>query len=281
MPIVPFPNNSSADFEAHLAELAALGLTVVADVLGPDQLRELPTVVDRALAARQLHPGQKPEHVVNYNMCANLISYAPIFAELCLHPAVYSIVQRLLGTAVVLSTIAALEPKPGATDANGGEIQGLHRDGLGGGLPVAGLQGCQSLWLLDDMDPQNGATRFGVGTHKLDVPQDMDIEKWVKEEGRLVQFSLHAGCAVLYDAPTLHAMSTNHAGRRRRALACFFTQAGLPRMCDQRYYLSRKIQAQVSPQARVMLGLDSPEPLSACGKFYQPGAALPQCSVGA
>ena len=69
--------------------------------------------------------------------------------------------------------------------------------------------------------------------------------------------------------------------RRRRALACFFTQAGLPRMCDQRYYLSRKIQAQVSPQARVMLGLDSPEPLSACGKFYQPGAALPQCSVGA
>ena len=109
----------------------------------------------------------------------------------------------------------------------------------------------------------------------------MDIEKWVKEEGRLVQFSLPAGCVVLYDARTLHAMSTNHAGRRRRALACFFTQAGLPRMCDQRYYLSRKIQAQVSPQARVMLGLDSPEPLSACGKFYTPGAALPQCSVGA
>ena len=65
MPIVPFPNNSSADFEAHLTELAALGLTFVADVLGPDQLRELPAVVDRALAARQLQPGQKPEPVVN------------------------------------------------------------------------------------------------------------------------------------------------------------------------------------------------------------------------
>ena len=281
MPVVPFPNNSPADLEAHLAELAALGLTVVANVLNPDQLRKLPAVIDRALAARQLHPGQKPEHVVNYNMCANLISYAPVFAELCLHPAVYSIMQRLLGDDTVLSTIAALEPKPGATAANGGEIQGLHRDGLGGGLSVAGLQGCQSLWLLDSMDPQNGATRFGVGTHKLDVPQEMDIEEWVQEEGRLVQFSLPAGCVVLYDARTLHAMSTNHSGRRRRALACFFTQAGLPRMCDQRYYLSLEIQAQVSPQARVMLGLDSPEPLSACGKFYKPGAALPQCSVGA
>ena len=151
----------------------------------------MPAVVDRALAARQLHPGQKPEHVVNYNMCANLISYEPIFAELCLHPAVYSLMQRLLGDDAVLSTIAALEPKPGATGRDGGEVQELHRDGLG-----QGRQGCQSLWLLDDMDPQNGATRFGIGTHKLDLPKDANIEEWVKKEGRLAQFSLPAGCVV-------------------------------------------------------------------------------------
>ena len=83
--------------------------------------------------------------------------------------------------------------------------------------------------------------------------------------------SLPAGCVVVYDAQTLHAMSNNPSGRRRRALACFYTQAGLPRMCDQRYYLTPEIQQRVSPQARVLLGLDSPEPLSACGKFYESG----------
>lgn len=280
MPVAPLPNNSDADLDAHLAQIDELGLTVIADVLGPDPLRTLPAAVDRAMAVRELHPGQNPEHVVNFNMCANLVNHAPVCAELCLHPAVYSLMQRLLGDDAVLSTIAALEPKPGATGRDGGEVQELHRDGLGQGLPVKGLQGCQSLWLLDDMDPQNGATRFGIGTHKLDLPKDANIEEWVKKEGRLAQFSLPAGCVVVYDARTLHAMSTNPSGRRRRALACFFTQSGLPRMCDQRHYLDPEIQRQVSPQARVLLGLDSPEPLSACGKFYEPGSRLPKSSIG-
>ena len=180
MPVAPLPNNSDADLDAHLAQIDELGLTVIADVLGPDPLRTLPAAVDRAMAVRELHPGQNPEHVVNFNMCANLVNHAPVCAELCLHPAVYSLMQRLLGDDAVLSTIAALEPKPGATGRDGGEVQELHRDGLGQGLPVKGLQGCQSLWLLDDMDPQNGATRFGIGTHKLDLPKDANIEEWVK-----------------------------------------------------------------------------------------------------
>ena len=76
----------------------------------------------------------------------------------------------------------------------------------------------------------------------------------------------------------LHAMSTNHSDRRRRTLACFYTQAGLPRMCDQRFYLSPEVQRQASPQARVLLGLDSPEPLSAGGRFYTDGN-LPQAPI--
>ncbi|MEE3258307.1 MAG: phytanoyl-CoA dioxygenase family protein [Candidatus Latescibacterota bacterium] len=271
MPIALFPNDSAADLESHLEEIDEHGITIIADVFSAAELRAWPAIIDRAMAVRELHPGQKPESVVNFNMCSNLVNHDPCFEELCLRPAVYSIMQRLLGANTVLSTIAALEPRPGATGEDGGEVQSLHRDGLGQGLPVKGLQGCQSLWLIDSMDPQNGATRFGIGTHRLDLPQDTPLEAWVHDEGRLVQMSLPAGCVVVYDARTLHAMSNNPSGRRRRALACFYTQAGLPRMCDQRYYLPPEIQQRVSPQARVLLGLDSPEPLSACGKFYESG----------
>ena len=281
MAVTPFPNSSTEDLKAHLAELDEFGITIVADVLTQDQLQALPAIVERAMAVRELHPGQKPEHVVNYNMCANLVNHDPVFEELCLNPAVYSIMQHLLGDDAVLSTIATLEPRPGAAGKDGGEVQGLHRDGLGEGRPVEGLQGCQSLWLIDAVDPQNGATRFGIGTHKLDLQTDTPIEEWVRKQGRLGQFSLPAGCVLLYDARTLHAMSTNRSGRRRRALACFFAKAGLPRMCDQRFYLDREIQERVSPQARVMLGLDSTEPLSALGKFYEPGETLPTPSIGA
>lgn len=278
MSIVPSANNSPADLERHLAQIEEHGITIVADVLSPAELRMLPALIDRVCAIRELHPLQEDAKVQNFTMCSNLVNHDPFFEELCLRPAVYSIMQQLLGADTVLSTIAALEPRAGATGDDGGQVQALHRDGLGGGVEVQGLQGCQSLWLIDPMDPQNGATRFGIGTHRLTPPADIANEDWVKAEGRLLQMSLPAGCVVVYDARVLHAMSTNHSGRRRRALACFYTKSGLPRMCDQRYYLAPEIQQRVSPQARVLLGLDSPEPLSAGGKFYESGD-LPKAPI--
>ena len=269
MAIVPFANNSSADLEDHLAEIHEHGLTVVTDVLSADELAMLPALVDRMFEVRELHPGQQDESVRNFNICANLVNNDLYFAELCLRPAVYSLMQRLLGDDAVLSTIAALEPRHGATGADGGEVQALHRDGLGDGVSVEGLQACQSLWLIDAMDPQNGATRFGRGTHQIATPEGTSEEDWLRAEDRLLQMSLPAGCVIIYDARTLHAMSTNHSGRRRRALACFYTQTGLPLMCDQRFYLPPEVQSKVSPQARKMLGLDLPQPLSAIGKFYE------------
>ncbi len=278
--LVPFPNTSPAELQRHLAEIADHGVTVVAQVFSSAELTLLPDLVDRMFAIRQLHPGQAEESVANFNICANLVNHDPFFEELCLRPAVYSIMQHLLGADTVLSTIAALEPRPGAQGQGGGQVQNLHRDGLGAGIAVEGLQGCQSLWLIDPMDPTNGATRFGLGTHRLEVPEGTNSEDWVRNQNRLVQMSLPAGSVVVYDARTLHAMSTNHSGRRRRALACFYTQPGLPRMCDQRYYLDSSLQRRVSSQARRMLGLNSPEPLSACGKFY-PSGDLPEAVFAA
>lgn len=271
-------NNSPTDLEQHLAQIDEHGITVVAEVLSPAELRTLPALIDRVCAIRELHPLQEDAKVQNFNMCSNLVNHDPFFEQLCLRPAVYSIMQQLLGANTVLSTIAALEPRLGATGENGGQVQAMHRDGLGGGVEVEGLQGCQSLWLIDAMDQQNGATRFGIGTHKLTPPVDLDTEDWVRTEGRLLQKSLPAGCVIIYDARILHAMSNNYSGRRRRALACFYTKTGLPRMCDQRFYLSPEVQQRVSPQTRVLLGLDSPEPLSAGGKFYADGD-LPKAPI--
>lgn len=276
--IEPRRNNASGDLEHHLTQIDEYGITVVSDVLSPAELHMLPDLIDRVCKIRELHPLQDDAKVQTINMCSNLVNHDPFFRELCLRPAVYSIMQRLLGDNAVLSTIATLEPRPGATGERGGEIQALHKDGLGGGIEVQGLQGCQSLWLIDSIDPQNGATRFGIGTHRAAPPTQVDKEQWLRAESRLVQMSLPAGSVIVYDARVLHAMSTNHSNRRRRTLACFYTQAGLPRMCDQRFYLSPEVQRQASPQARVLLGLDSPEPLSAGGRFYADGN-LPQAPI--
>ena len=52
MAVTPFPNSSTEDLKAHLAELDEFGITIVADVLTQDQLQALPAIVDRAMAVR-------------------------------------------------------------------------------------------------------------------------------------------------------------------------------------------------------------------------------------
>ena len=277
--ITPYQNNSADDLESHLAQIYEHGITVVSNVLSAAELRMLPALIDRMYAVRELHPTQQDEAVQNFNMCGNLANHDPFFEELCLRPAIYTIMQRLLGADVVLSTIAALEPRAGATGESGAHLQGLHRDGLGAGLATKDLEGCQSLWLIDAMDPQNGGTRFGIGSHRLSPPEGTTNEDWARDEERLVQMSMPAGCVIIFDARTMHAMSNNYSGRRRRALACFYTKAGLPLMCDQRHYLAPEIQRRASPQARVLLGLDSKQPISACGKFYDESGDAPEAII--
>ena len=106
-------NNSSSDLEQHLAQIDEHGITVVAEVLSPAELRTLPALIDRVCAIRELHPLQEDAKVQNFNMCSNLVNHDPFFEQLCLRPAVYSIMQQLLGANTVLSTIAALEPRLG------------------------------------------------------------------------------------------------------------------------------------------------------------------------
>ena len=86
-------NNSTADFEHHLAQIDEHGITVVTDVLSSAELRTLPALIDRVCAIRELHPLQEDAKVQNFNMCSNLVNHDPFFEQLCLRPAVYSIIQ--------------------------------------------------------------------------------------------------------------------------------------------------------------------------------------------
>ena len=138
-------NNSTADFEHHLAQIDEHGITVVTDVLSSAELRTLPALIDRACAIRELHPLQEDAKVQNFNMCSNLVNHDPFFEQLCLPPAVYSIMQRLLGAGHrALDHRRAGTPqggqrrkrRPSADDAQGRPRQ-RRRCRRPAGLPVA------------------------------------------------------------------------------------------------------------------------------------------------
>jgi ectoine hydroxylase-related dioxygenase (phytanoyl-CoA dioxygenase family) len=250
--MTPRPNETAEDLAAHTLALRTHGVSVVADVLGTEALSSLRSVVAELMAStRELHPGQQPQSVEYTNMCCNLVNHRhELFAPLMLRPAVHTIVRALLGDDALLSTAAALEPRAGAVGPDGGHVQSLHRDGHADEIqPVAKAQALQTLWLLDDIAPRNGGTRFLLRSH----------HGLAGTEAEPVQLSAPVGSMVIYDSRTLHGMSNNLSGERRRALACFFTRYGLPQMCDQRVYLNPSVQRSVcDPAMRRVLGLDVP-----------------------
>ena len=68
-------NNSPTDLEQHLAQIDEHGITVVAEVLSPAELRTLPALIDRVCAIRESHPLQEDAKVQNFNMSKFQMSY--------------------------------------------------------------------------------------------------------------------------------------------------------------------------------------------------------------
>jgi ectoine hydroxylase-related dioxygenase (phytanoyl-CoA dioxygenase family) len=115
---------------------------------------------------------------------------------------------------------------------------GSDRDGRGHVL--------NSIWLLDDMNKENGATRLVPGSHKR---PHTDMQAFWDSKARTapdeIQVEEPAGSVIIYNALMWHGGGHNHSGARRRTLHGYFT--------------ARERTAQrLSPAARWLLKAEDP-----------------------
>ena len=228
-------------FQNHLQNLEENGFTIALNLLTEDELRFLRRALDSIYATFD------PERdglrkVEGYHFASNLVNKGPFFESIFLRSPVYDLARHLLGEDCILSSLNSLEPLK-----NQGN-QGLHRDGQP--APDSGPIVANSLWAIDDMNKENGATRLIPGSHKTDEPPPGD-------EVGVVYAEIPAGSVIITNAHILHGASANPSGRRRRVMHGYFTRRGLPQQLEQRKYLSPEVQARLSPLARKVLALDN------------------------
>ena len=149
--------------------------------------------------------------------------------------------RYFLGQDCILSSLNSLEPLQGQGD------QSLHRDT--GTPPGDAVSSLNSLWVVDGMDVDNGATRVLPGSHLADL-QAPDDEKEV------VHVEVPPGTVVVINASLLHGASANHSGRRRRVLHGYFVRKGAKQQTEQKKYLSAETQAALPLATRRVLALD-------------------------
>jgi hypothetical protein len=193
---------------------------------------------------------------------ANLADKGDVFLECALETEVLALVAHVLGPRFKLSSLNARSALPGPAAA-----QPLHADQ--GALPdERGFWVCNTLWMLDDFTPENGALRVVPGTHRSGrLPQDA-LEDPKPPHPDEVILTGRAGDVVVMNAHLWHAGTANRTQRRRLALHAFYCRWDKPQQQYQRRLLRRETQDRLSAPARALLALDDPlnDALSAAGE---------------
>jgi ectoine hydroxylase-related dioxygenase (phytanoyl-CoA dioxygenase family) len=239
----------------HQEELARQGYTILPDMLSAGEVDALREIVD---ALYRLHDpqidfqglnidesgrpdGRAPDRETfrrECNFATSLITRHSSIWPLVTREPVLSLIRSVIGADCVLSSLNSLEP------LHGRGHQPLHRDegpAIRGGFVTA-----NSIWVLDAMDEENGATRLIPGTHLTDELSD-------DQDPRLIYARAAAGSVVVTNAHVLHGASTNRDGRRRRVIHAYFTRRGRNVQTDFRYYSAPAALAKLPPECRALL----------------------------
>ena len=178
---------------------------------------------------------------------ANAVNKGRLFESVIETPEVLEAMATVLGPAFKLSSLNIRSANP-----HNGCAQPLHVDS--GALPdKRGYWVCNSVWLLDDFTPHNGALRVVPGSHKWGRAP----EPGAKPEGEMLVTG-KAGDVVIMNAHMWHGGSENFTGQQRRAMHVYYTRRDKPQQQYQKRLLSPEVQSRLSPLGRQLLALDDP-----------------------
>lgn len=236
------------------AFLDAEGYLPLHDVLTPEEAGRLAERVDAILAeegsaaGRELHESPMIKHPTEVGAArlSDLVNKDPAFDVCFTHPRVLAAIAHVLGGPFKLSSLNSRASLPGHG------LQALHAD-----WPRATTPGdyyvCNSIWLLDDFTPENGATRVVPGTHRSGRVPKEDMTDPQAAHPDEIQLLAPRGTVVIFNSHTWHGGTLNRTGAPRRAIHSYFCRRDQVQQIDQQRYIRPETLARLSPAARFIL----------------------------
>jgi ectoine hydroxylase-related dioxygenase (phytanoyl-CoA dioxygenase family) len=233
-------------------QLDEQGYVVLEHCVDDGLLRELRSRILSVFEEEGDRAGHEFRTEANAHRLANLVDKGTVFQRAIVLPQVLERVRHVLGSEIKLSSLNARSADP-MSDAG----QPLHVDM--GALPdERGYWVCNSVWVLDDFTPENGATRMIPGSHKWGTrPQDVldDVMAPHPEEVLLVG---RAGSVAVMNAHMWHGGTANRTSAPRLAMHAFYCRRDKPQQQYQKQLLRAEVQAGLSADVREILALDDP-----------------------
>ncbi|MBI4530422.1 MAG: phytanoyl-CoA dioxygenase family protein [Candidatus Latescibacteria bacterium] len=150
------------DTTEAISRLEDEGFCILEGLLDPSEAERLDALARPLMA-----------HRTGYVKLEGSLNHIPDLAPLCIHPMMLEIAERLLGKDFyVANNVAMMWCQPGAPAG------GLHSDWPLGRIPQPWPTWpmlLQTMWMLTDFTPENGATRVVPGSHLSGRPPNSEI----------------------------------------------------------------------------------------------------------
>jgi len=233
-------------------QLDAQGYVLLEHAVDPAFLSELRARILELYDQEGDQAGHEFKTEVNATRLANLVDKGEVFRRAIVLPEVLAGVRHVLGDEIKLSSLNARSADPGS-DAG----QPLHVD-MGAVPDDAGYWVCNTVWMLDDFTPENGATRMIPGSHHWCTrPQDVLDDPFAPHAGEVL-LTGPAGSIAIMNAHMWHGGTANRTSKPRLALHAFYCRRDKPQQQYQKALLKPDVLAQLSPEVRRLLALDDP-----------------------
>ena len=213
-------------------------------VLTDEQVTVLRTRIAELAAAEGAEAGREVHQEAGTDRLADLVNKDPAFEVCFTNPRVLACVAHVLGD-FKLSSLNSRAALPGRG------LQGMHAEG--GPVGRGPFQVCNSIWLLDDFTPDNGATRVVPGSHRFATPVRKAMPDPSAPHPDQVTLVAPTGTVVVFNSHLWHGGTLNRTGSPRRALHSYFTRRANGQQLDQRKYIRPETSARLSPAARFIL----------------------------
>ena len=234
---------------AEKEQLDTEGFLALPGILSSAQIAQITARLDALLSAEGARAGIEAHQEAGTERLSDLVNKGTEFDVFTTPPRVLAGLAYVLQNDLKLSFLNARFALPGEG------LQSLHADW--GRLETPGdWQVCNSIWLLDDFTPDNGATRVVAKSYHQGstLPSDemADPAAPHPDEQKLIA---PAGTVVIFNSHTWHGGTLNKTSARRRAIHSYWTRRSQPQQTEQQACLRPETQARFSAAHRFLLGV--------------------------
>ena len=234
----------------QLADLDRDGFLVVPDAVPPKMLEALRERIEELFESEGETAGGEFKYEAGARRLANCVDKGEVFEAAIQVPVMLEAKAHILGPDFKLSSLNVRSTNP-MSEAD----QPLHVD-MNGIRDEQGYWVANTIFMLDDFTPENGATRVVPGSHLWGKrPQEEMADPFAAHPDQILVTG-KSGTLVICNAHTWHGGTANRTSKQRRAMHAFFCRGDKPQQQYQKKLLRPETQKRLSPALRKLLAID-------------------------